>query len=110
MLSKAKRSLNGGCSGSRFRVVGMIVEVPDLTAAEFEGLGVYDASAPHAPQRLQLLEYLVSLGATADDLVAYRDQLPGLASVVAIRGGRALTVSEAVERAGIPRERLVQID
>ena len=87
----------------------MIVEVPDLTAAEFEGLGVYDASAPHAPQRLQLLEYLVSLGATADDLVAYRDQLPGLASVVAIRGGRALTVSEAVQRAGIPRERLLQI-
>ena len=87
----------------------MIVEVPDLTAAEFEALGVYDASAPHAPQRLQLLEYLISLGATVDDLVAYRDQLPGLASVVAIRGGGGLTVSEAVERAGIPRERLLQM-
>jgi hypothetical protein len=29
----------------------------------------------------------VNLGATAEDLVAYRDELPGLASVVAIRGG-----------------------
>ena len=81
----------------------------DLTAADFESLGVYDPSAEHASQQLQLLEYLVSLGATADDLVEYRDQLPGLPSVLAIRGGGALTISEAVGRAGIPREKLLQI-
>jgi class 3 adenylate cyclase len=83
--------------------------VPELAVADFEALGVYDPAAPHATQRLQLLEYLVSLGATADDLVAHRDGLAGLASVVAIRRGRALTVSEAVQRAGIPREKLLQI-
>ena len=48
----------------------------------------------------------MSLGATADDLVAYRDELPGFASVVSIRGGAALTLAEAVERSGLPEEKL----
>jgi class 3 adenylate cyclase len=87
----------------------MIHAVPELTAADFESLGVYDPGAPHAAQQLELLEYLVGLGATAEDLAEYRDGLPGLASVLAIRGGRALTLSEAVERAGVPTEKLLQI-
>jgi hypothetical protein len=58
----------------------MIEEMTELTAAEFEALGVYDLGAPHAAQRLELLEYLVALGATAEDLVAYPDELPGLAT------------------------------
>jgi adenylate cyclase len=87
----------------------MIDQVPDLNAEGFEALGVYDPGAPHAAQRLELLEYLVSLGATADDLVARRDELPGLAAVVSIRAGRALTVSEAVERSGISEEKLLRI-
>ena len=80
----------------------------DVTAADLEALGVYDPGAPHAAQQLELLEYLVSLGATPADLVAHRDGLPGLASVVAIRGGKALTVSEAAERAGVPEDQLLQ--
>lgn len=88
----------------------MIVEVPDLTAAQFEALGVYERRGLHAPHQLQLLEYLVSLGATADDLVAYRDELPGLATVLAIRGGEGMTVSEAAQRTGIRREKLLQIN
>jgi adenylate cyclase len=87
----------------------MIVGVPDLTAADFESLGIYDPGDAHSRQQLQLLEYLVSLGASADDLVTHRDGLPGLASVVAIRGGQGLTVSEAAERGGIPSEKLLQI-
>src|SRR5260221_888757 len=83
--------------------------MPELTAAEFEALGVYDPGAPHAGQLLELLEFLVSLGASADDLVAYRDELPGLGTVVAIRGGGALTLSEAVERSGVPEEKLLQL-
>ena len=74
----------------------MIEWMPEMNAAEFQALGVYDPSASRAAQRLELLEYLVNLGATADDLVAFRDKLPGLASVVAIRGGGALTMSESV--------------
>jgi class 3 adenylate cyclase len=83
--------------------------VAELTAADFEALGVYDPGAAHAPQQLQLLEFLVDLGATAEDLVAYRDGLPGLASVVAIRGGGRLTATEAVQRMGISREKLLQV-
>ena len=48
-----------------------------LTADGFETLGVYDPAEPHAARKLELLEYLVSLGATADDLVEHRDDLPG---------------------------------
>jgi class 3 adenylate cyclase len=88
----------------------MITRVSGLTAADFEALGVYDPCAPHAAQRLELLEYLEGLGATAEDLVAYADELPSLATVVALRGGEALTVSEAAERAGIAPEKLLQIN
>jgi adenylate cyclase len=80
-----------------------------LSAAELEALGVYDPAAPDARARLELLEYLVSLGATAEDLLEYRDQLPGLASVVTIRGGRALTLAEAVEGSGVPEEKVRRI-
>jgi adenylate cyclase len=87
----------------------MILGVPALTAADFEALGLYDPGAPHAAKQLELLEYLVRLGATSEDLVAYRDDLPGLPSVLAIRGGTTLTLSEAVERSGLSEEKLVRI-
>lgn len=87
----------------------MISDVAGLTAADLEALGVYDPQDPHAARQLELLEYLMSLGATPEDLAEYRDALPGLASVVRIRGGRALTLSEAVQRAGVSREKLLQI-
>src|SRR5437660_1159391 len=77
-----------------------------MTSADFEALGLYDRAAPHAAEHLELLEYLVELGATADDLVAFRDQLPGLASVVAIRGGAALTLAEVAEQSGLSEANL----
>jgi adenylate cyclase len=80
-----------------------------LSTADFESLGLYDPGAPEATQRLELLQYLVSLGATAEDLLAYRDELPGLASVLAVRGGGALTLSEAAERSGVSLEKLLRI-
>ena len=87
----------------------MMVKVPELTAADFEALGLYAPGAPHAAQRLELLEYLVSLGATADDLVTYRDELPGLATVLATRGGGAMRLAEAVERSGLSEDKLLRI-
>jgi class 3 adenylate cyclase len=77
-----------------------------MNAAEFEQLGLYDPHGPHAAKQLELLEFLVSLGATADDLAAYQDELPGLASVLAIRGGSMVTLAEAAERAGLPEAKL----
>ena len=73
-------------------------------------MGLYDPAAPDAAARLELLQYLVELGATADDLVAYRDELPGLASVVAIRRGTALTFDETVERSGMAEEKLRRLN
>lgn len=78
-------------------------------SADFEALGLYDPAAPHARERLALIEYLVSLGATADDLIAYRDELPGLASVVAIRGGAAVTLAELAERSDVGEEKIRRV-
>src|SRR3954465_2332953 len=58
----------------------------------------------------ELVEYLVSLGATTEDLEAYRDELPGLASVLAIRGGPGLTLAEVAERAHLPVEKVRRIN
>jgi hypothetical protein len=66
-------------------------------------LDLYDHEAADAHDRLELLQYLITLGACEEDLLAYRDQLAGLASVLALRGGRALTLAEVVERSGAPR-------
>jgi adenylate cyclase len=87
-----------------------MTEPPEITAAELEGLELYDPGDAHAAERLELLQYLVSLGATVDDLVAYRQELPGLASVVAIRGGVALTLDEVAQRSGVPAEKLLHIN
>jgi adenylate cyclase len=83
--------------------------VPELTPADFEALGVYDPGDVHAAEQLGLLEYLVSLGATGEDLAVSRDALPGLAAVLALRGGGQLTLSEAAERAGISSEKLLRL-
>ena len=83
---------------------------PDIGASELEALGLYDPSAEDGPERLELLRYLVTLGATADDLVAYREELPGLASVLAIRGGAGLTLAELAERSGLPAEKVRRIN
>ena len=80
--------------------------MPELDESELEALGLYDPGAQDAEQQLELLEYLVGLGATADDLVAYRDGLPGLASVVTIRGGPPMTLAEAVKRSGLSESKL----
>ena len=75
-----------------------------MDAGEFESLGLYDPTDEHAALRLELLRYLVDLGASADDLIVYRDTLPGLASALAIRGGPLLTVEEVGQRSGLAVE------
>jgi len=77
---------------------------------ELADLGVYDPDAPDATQRLALLEFVQELGAGPEDLHAYSDQLAGLASVVALRGGPALTAAEVVERFGITEEKPQQLN
>jgi len=62
---------------------------------------VYDPRGPDAGLRLELLNFLVSLGATGEELVTFQDSLPSLAGVLAIRGGPALTLEEAAARSGL---------
>jgi adenylate cyclase len=72
-----------------------------VDAAEWERLGLYDPAAPGAAHQLALLEYLTERGADTEDLLDFRDGLPGLAAVLALRGGRALTLPEVVGESGL---------
>jgi adenylate cyclase len=68
--------------------------------AELEAAGLYDPSAGDAPQRLALLEYLLDLGATLDDMVAEPPaELPVLAFNLGLWPDRKrMTLAEAAER------------
>jgi class 3 adenylate cyclase len=66
--------------------------------------GLYDPAAPDAPQRLELLEYLVSLGISIPELAMAdaEDRLVSLAAIRTLRPehGRC-TFAEAAEQAGV---------
>ena len=72
-------------------------------ADEFEVAGLYDPDAGDAPQHLALLEYLVSLGVTIDDLVATKpDEFPLLASTIALWSDRErLNLDEVAAAANV---------
>ena len=74
-----------------------------LGPTEFEAAGLYDPRAEGAPETLALLEYLVGLGATVDDLVATDPGgFPVLASTIALWGDRErLTLDEVAAAAGV---------
>ena len=77
---------------------------------ELQRLGLYDPVDEHAEARLELIAYLLGLGATLDDLVESRDELPVVASVVALRpAGERFTLPEAAARAHMPMEKAVRI-
>ncbi len=80
-----------------------------VSDAELESLGLYEPDGPFAAERLELLRYLIGLGASIDDLVASRETLPGLAMVLGLRLGDALSVGQVAERSGLPEEQVLQI-
>ncbi|HEY7440037.1 MAG TPA: adenylate cyclase regulatory domain-containing protein, partial [Acidimicrobiia bacterium] len=81
-----------------------------VSAAELEALGLYDPEAPLAHERLELLGYLLDLGATVDDLLSSRSELSGLASTLALRGAKpSLTQAEAAAQAGVSPEEAGQL-
>jgi adenylate cyclase len=79
------------------------VSVPERpTDEQLEAAGLYDPHAPDAPQRHQLIAYLVDLGATLDDLVREENQLPALASVLTLWPSRErVDLAEVSRRSGI---------
>lgn len=83
---------------------GPLVEPDELRA-----LGVYDPGEPDAALRLELLDYLVALGATAEELVSFKETLPLLAGVLAIRGGPVLTLEQAAAGAEMSTQELREL-
>ena len=80
-----------------------------MDASEWERLGLYDPAEPGAAHQLELLEFLVARGANVEDLLEFRDGLPGLAAVIALRGGRALTLPEVVAESGLDEAQVAAI-
>ena len=81
-----------------------------MTPDEIRDLGVWDPDAPGAAERLALIRYLIDLGATADDLRDFADDLPGLPAVLAFRGGRErITRAEVAARSGLSEAFVMQV-
>jgi class 3 adenylate cyclase len=75
-------------------------------ATEFEAAGVFDPEAPDALQHLALLEYLVSIGVTLDEIqVTPLPELPALASAATLWPGRELSsMMEVAASSGLELE------
>jgi adenylate cyclase len=74
-------------------------------ADELVAAGLFDPDAVNAPQQLALLDYLLDLGATLDDLVAAKPgELPLVGSRIALWGDRRrFSLDEVAEAAQIDR-------
>lgn len=79
-------------------------------AKELEAAGVYDPAAADASGRLGVLQYLVGLGATIDDLLeAGPDGLIVLASRIGLWGqAEWITLDEVADRIGLDRDLVVR--
>ncbi len=79
--------------------------MPGPTPEELTALGLYDPDDELASERLELIEYLLSVGATLDEMVAAMPDLAGVASTRALLGaGERFTQAEAAARAGVSVE------
>src|SRR5262245_7388592 len=82
----------------------------DGAFARLAELGVFDPSAGDAESRRALIEYLLELGATIDDLVDFRDELPVVASMIVTRPpGPRLTLREVAQRTGTDLDLTLQL-
>jgi len=74
----------------------------EITVADLRLAGLYDPAAQDALEQLSLLEFLIGLGASLEDLIEWREELPVLASVLPLRSGRErLTLVDVAHRAGV---------
>jgi adenylate cyclase len=77
------------------------------TDEQLEAAGLYDPSAPDAERRLALIDYLVSIGATLDDMVeAGVDALANVPTTITLWGENRnrLTLGEVVAESGCDPE------
>ena len=89
-----------------------MADLPESHGPEaLERLGIYDPSEPDASDRLELLNYLLSCGATPEDIAATAN-LGALALDLALRPRLPRTLAEVAVAAGIEpalAERLVRV-
>ena len=73
--------------------------------------GIYDPDAPHAAQRLELLEWLAAQGIDTDAMVeaCERGQLSALAADRKLRPGRRMTVHQIAQEVGLPFETVISV-
>ncbi len=79
--------------------------VPRLGPDDLEAAGLYEPGSAGASERLALLEYLIEIGVTLDELVAAPpDDLPLVASRTALWGARELmTIDDVAAATGVSR-------
>lgn len=82
----------------------MTIDVDALAAA-----GLYDPTSATATQDLGLLEFLLGQGATLDDLIQGRDDLPLVAFDLMVRPSQDFTIGEVSARSGVPEDLISDI-
>ncbi len=81
-----------------------------MDAGAFEEAGLYDPAAPGAAERLELLEYLASRGATIEQMVEAADALPALAGRLVESGlGQTEPIDRLAARCGTTVERVQRL-
>ena len=81
----------------------------DLDIEALAAAGLYDAGAPDAAERLELIEFLLEQGCTLDEMVAAhsRGRLFALAGDRIVRPGRdVFTLAEVADQVGAPVEEI----
>jgi adenylate cyclase len=86
-------------------------EATRQAAAGYEAAGLYDPAAPNAVERLALLEWLSSQGATIEQMThALRHaSITGLAADLTLRPGNRLSLEEFSARVGVAPARIEEI-
>ena len=82
-------------------------EVPGVD--EFAAAGLYDASSPHAVERLELLTWLAGLGITVEQMAANRDDLSALAGDLEQAGAVNLSLEDMAVRTGLALDQVVEL-
>jgi adenylate cyclase len=79
--------------------------------AELQDAGLYDPTAPNAPDRLALLRWIADHGVGTDRMVEAQKSasLTGLVADLVIRPGERFTLVEAARRAGLTPEQVQRV-